>query len=131
MRQTQGLGRAIIAAMLLMVDSTLNIIYGIAALDGSSFFVAHRSYAFGSLHDWGWVTLIIGIAQLFAAVSVVRGHAYGRWFAIATGSLAAIGALLDLPAYPLWSIAVFGLSLWIVYGLFTYRQGPRARSATL
>lgn len=42
---------------------------------------------------------------------------FGRYFAIAVGSLAAIGALLEIPAYPLWSLAVFALSLWIIYGL--------------
>jgi hypothetical protein len=34
--------------------------------------------------------------------------------------VAAIGALLDIPAYPLWSIAVFALSLWVIWGLVNY-----------
>jgi hypothetical protein len=38
------------------------------------------------------------------------------------GSLAAIGALLDLPAYPFWSLAVFALSIWIIYGLLVYQE---------
>jgi hypothetical protein len=42
---------------------------------------------------------------------------FGRYLGIAVGSLAAIGALLEIPAYPLWSLAVFALSLWIIYGL--------------
>ncbi len=32
-------------------------------------------------------------------------------------ALAAIDALLDIPAYPFWSLAVFALSLWIIHGL--------------
>jgi hypothetical protein len=30
--------------------------------------------------------------------------------------------LLEIPAYPLWSIAIFALSLWIVWGLAVYGE---------
>ena len=40
-------------------------------------------------------------------------------------ALAALGALLSIAAYPLWSIAIFALSLWIIYGLVIYgERGP-------
>jgi hypothetical protein len=45
------------------------------------------------------------------------GGAFGRYFGIAVGALAALGALLEIPAYPFWSLAVFALSLWIIHGL--------------
>jgi hypothetical protein len=84
--------------------------------------VHNTHYTFGSLNTWGWVTLILGILELLASLSLLRGGAFGRYFAIAVGSLAAIGALLEIPAYPLWSLAVFGLSLWIIHGLTI--EGP-------
>jgi hypothetical protein len=122
MDQVRGLGRAIFAAVLLMVGGVLNIIYGIAAIGNSSFFVHNTKYIFSSLKGWGWITLILGILELLASVSLFGGGAYGRWFAIVVGALAAIGALLSIPAYPLWSIAVFALSLWIIYGLVIYGE---------
>jgi hypothetical protein len=117
MDKVRGIGRAMFAAVLLMIGGVLNIIYGIAAIGNSSFFVHNTHYTFGSLNTWGWVTLILGILELLASLSLFRGGAFGRYFAIAVGSLAAIGALLEIPAYPLWSLAVFGLSLWIIHGL--------------
>ena len=66
--------------------------------------------------------LILGVLQLIASFSLVRGGEFGRYFAIFIGVLAAIGALLSIPAYPLWSIAVFALSLWIIHGLVVYAQ---------
>jgi hypothetical protein len=33
-------------------------------------------------------------------VSTFGGGEYGRWFAISVGSLAALAALLSIPAYP-------------------------------
>jgi len=122
MDRVRGLGRAVFAAVLLMVGGVLNIIYGIAALGNSSFFVYNQKYVFSSRKGWGWIILILGILEILASLSLFGGGAYGRWFAIFVGALAAIGALLSIPAYPLWSIAVFGLSLWIIHGLVIYGE---------
>jgi hypothetical protein len=117
MNQVRGLGRAMFAAVLLTVGGVLNIIYGIAAIGNSKFFVQDTHYVFASLKSWGWITLIIGILELAAALSLFQGGTYGRYFAIVVGCLAAIAALLEIPAYPFWSLAVFALSLWIIHGL--------------
>src|SRR5436305_10448114 len=120
MSTPKGFGRSVFAAVLLMVGGALNVIYGIAAIGNSSFFVHDTNYVFGSLKSWGWITLIIGILELIAALSLFGGNTFGRWFGIGVGSLAALAALLELPAYPFWSLAVFALSLWIIHGLAIY-----------
>lgn len=122
MDQVRGLGRAMFAAVFLMIGGVLNVIYGIAAIGNSHFFAHNTHYVFASLKGWGWVTLIIGIIELLAAVSLLQGNTFGRWFGIFAGSLAAIGALLDIPAYPFWSLAIFALSLWIIHGLVVYGE---------
>jgi hypothetical protein len=120
MDRVEGLGRAVFAAVFLMIGGVLNIIYGIAAIGKSSFFVHNTHYVFGHLSTWGWITLIIGVIEILAALSLFAGGAFGRWFGIFAGSLAAISALLSIPAYPFWSICIFALSLWIVHGLVLY-----------
>ena len=120
MDQVRGVGRALFAAVLLMVGGVLNIIYGIAAIGRSSFFVQNTHYVFANLKTWGWVTLILGIIMIIASMSLFGGGGFGRWFGIIAGSLSAIGALLDIPAYPFWSIAIFALSLWVIYGLIIF-----------
>lgn len=117
MGEVRGAGRAFFAVVLLMVGGVLNIIYGIAAIGNSNFFVHHAHYTFGSLKTWGWVTLIVGVLEIAASLSLLRGGTFGRYFGIGVGSVAAIAALLEIPAYPFWSLAVFALSLWIVRGL--------------
>jgi hypothetical protein len=119
----RGLGRALFAAILLMIGGVLNIIYGIAAISNSHVFVHNTHYVFGDLKTWGWVTLIIGVVEILASMSLFAGGMFGRVFGIIVGSLAAIEALLAIPAYPALGIAIFALSVWIVYGLAVYR-GP-------
>jgi hypothetical protein len=120
--ETPGLGRALFATVLLIIDGLLNVIYGIAAIGDSSFFEHPTHYLLGSLNNWGWVSLIIGALELVAAASLVRGRTFGRYFGMAVGALAAIAALLDIPASPLWSLAVFGVSIWIIHGLATFSE---------
>ena len=98
----RGLGRAMFAVVLLMVGGVLNVVYGIAAIGNSSFFVHNTHYVFSNLKTWGWITLILGILEIVASLSLIGGGAYGRWFGIVVASLAAIGALLEIPAYPFW-----------------------------
>jgi hypothetical protein len=123
MHNARGLGRAMFAAVLLLIGGVLNIIYGIAAIGNSRFFAHNSHYVFANLKTWGWVTLILGVLELVASFSLFGGGAYGRWFAIVVGCFAAIGALLSIPAYPAWSLAVFAVSLWIIYGLLVF-EGP-------
>jgi hypothetical protein len=130
MTEVRGRGRAAFAAVLLMIGGILNIIYGIAAIGNAHFFVHNTHYVFGSLKTWGWISLILGIGQVVASMSLFTGSAFGRWFGIAFGSLVAIQALLEIPAYPLWSLAIFALSLWIVRGLAIYHEPARADTPT-
>jgi len=117
---SRGFGRTMLAATLLMIGGILDVIYGIAAISNSSFFVNNTRFIFSDLKTWGWVTLILGVLALIAVASLMRGGTFGRIFGILVGSLNAIGALLSISAYPLWSIAVFGLSIWIIWGLAVF-----------
>jgi hypothetical protein len=118
----RGLGRAIFAAVLLLIGGVLNIIYGIAAISNSHFFNGHTNFVFGSLKTWGWVTLILGVVELLASASLFGGGAFGRWFGIFAAALVAIESLLQIPSYPFLSIAIFALALWIIHGLAVYGE---------
>jgi hypothetical protein len=115
-----GAGWLLFAGIMLMTVAILNVIYGIAAIGDSKFFVADQKYILSNLNTWGWVTLILGAIQLLAALSIWAGNQFGRWFGIVFASLSAIAALLSLPAYPFWSLAIFSLDILIVYGLVAY-----------
>src|SRR3954468_4020510 len=108
------------AGVMLFIVGVLNIIYGIAAIGDSKFFVADQKYILSNLHTWGWVTLLLGALQLIAAFSLWAGGLYGRIIAIVAASLSAIAALLSLPGYPLWSLAILALDIIVISQVAQY-----------
>ena len=117
---TQGAGWIVFAGIMILIVGVLNIIWGIAAIDKASFFIEDERYIISDLSTWGWIILIVGVLQLFAAFSIWSGGGYGRWIGIITASLGAIGALLSIPGFPLWSLCLFFVNVLIIYGLAAY-----------
>ncbi len=123
----RGAGRAIFIATLLLIAGVLNMIYGIAAVANASFWVDNNNFVLSGLHTWGWVTIVIAVLQLVAALSLYGGRLFGRIIGIFAASLGAIAALLDVGgAYPFWSLGVFALCLWCLHGLFVYGEPAEA-----
>ena len=119
----RGAGRVVFAAALLLLVGTINIIYGIGALDGANIFVNDTRYILTDLNTMGWVLIVLGVIQLTGGFSLFSGNAYGRVIGIIGGSLGAIGALLSIGGhYPWWSLAVFALCVYVVYGIIVYGE---------
>jgi hypothetical protein len=116
----KGGGWLLFAGIMILIAGTLNVIWGIAAIDKAHFFVEDKRFIISDLSTWGWIILFVGVIQLIAAFSIWAGGEFGRWIGIFGASLSAIGALLSIPAYPLWSICIFGVDLLILYGLAAY-----------
>jgi hypothetical protein len=117
----KGAGRVAFAGFLLLLAGILNIIYGIGAISDANFYTSSGThYIFGTLHTWGWVTLILGLIQLTAAFSLFGGQTYGRVIGVAAAFLGALGALLAIGTVPFWSLGVFAICLWVGFGLIEY-----------
>ena len=124
----RGAGRVVFVAILLLVAGTLNIIYGIGAISDANFYTASGThYVLGNLHTWGWITLILGIIQLTASISLFGGGTYGRVLGVVGGTLGALGALLAIGTVPFWSLGVFALCVWVVHGLVIFGEEPETR----
>ena len=128
----QGAGRVVFAGILLLTVGTINIIYGIGALDGARVFVNDTRYILTDLNTLGWVMIILGVLQLTGGFSLLAGNEYGRMIAIIAGTFGAIGAVLSIGAgYPWWSLCVFALCVYVVHGIVIYgarrERGGRAR----
>jgi hypothetical protein len=124
----RGAGRVVFAAIVLLMVGTINIIYGIGALDDANVFVNDTRYILTNLNTLGWVLIVLGVIQLTGGFSLMAGNAYGRVIAIIGGSLGAIGALLSIGGdYPWWSLGVFALCVYVVHGIVVFgEEEPRA-----
>jgi hypothetical protein len=126
----RGAGRVVFAAIVLLIVGTLNIIYGIGALDDANIFVNDTRFVLTNLNTLGWVLIILGVIQLTGGFSLMAGSAYGRVIGIVGGSLGAIGALLSIGgSYPWWSLCVFALCVYVVHGIIVYGKEERAAGA--
>jgi hypothetical protein len=116
---SRGVGSALFVGILLLIVGTLNVFYGIAAVANSSFYVAEERYVFGSLHTWGWITIILGVIQFTAAFSLFAGNVYGRVIGIIAATIGAFGALANVGGpHPWWSLGVFAICLWVIHGIW-------------
>jgi hypothetical protein len=122
-----GIGWVTFAAVMLGLSGLWNFIEGIAAISNAHVYVANANYVFSDLNTWGWIVLVLGVLQGFAAFAVLTGSEIGRWFGVAVAGVNAIGQLMFLPAYPLWALAMFSVDMLIIYGLAVY-GGKRLRA---
>jgi hypothetical protein len=114
----RGAGRAAFAAILLLIAGTLNIIYGIGALDSANIYANDTRYIFTNLNTMGWVLIVLGVIQLTGGFSLLSGNTYGRVIGIVGASLGAIGALLSIGGNdPWWSLGIFALCIYIIGGI--------------
>jgi hypothetical protein len=121
----KGTGWVLFAGIMFMISAVLNVIWGIAAVANSGFFVNGAHYILlTNLSAWGWIALGFGALELLAAFSIWRGGAFGRWFGMIVAGLGIVLALMSMPAYPLWSLAIGALEALVIYGLAVYGGRP-------
>lgn len=123
----RGSGRVAFTAWLLLIAGVLNIIYGIGALSDASIFVNDKRFVLDNLNRLGWTLVILGAIQFTGGLSLLAGNAYGRVLGIIGGTLGAIGALFSIGGQdPWWSLCVFAVCIYIVYGIFVFGQDQKA-----
>jgi hypothetical protein len=123
----RGAGRVAFAAFMLLLLGTINIIYGIGALDNANIFVNDTRYILSDLNTLGWVLIVVGVIQLGGGFSLLAGHAFGRVIGIFAGALGALGALLSIGGdHPWWSLCVFFLCVYVVHGIIVFGEDEYA-----
>jgi hypothetical protein len=120
----KGAGWVVFAGIMFMVSSMLNVIWGIAAVSSSHFFVGNASYILSDLNTWGWVAIGFGVLEALAGLSIWLGGAFGRWFGIGVAGLAILAAMMSIPAYPFWALVLVAIDVLVIYALVVYGGRP-------
>ena len=116
-RGSDGHGWLTFAGIMVIIVGVLNVIWGIAAIDQSTFFVGETKLVFQDVKTWGWIVLIVGVLEIFAGFGIFARNQAARWFGIIVASLNLIAALVSINAYPTWGLIIVLIDILIIYGL--------------
>ena len=89
--------------------------------------VGDTRLVFTNLHTYGWTLILLGVVQLTGGLSLMGGNTYGRVIGIIGAGLGAIDALGAIGGKnPWWSLGVFALCVYILYGLIVFGHDVKA-----
>lgn len=118
--EIEGQGWVLFAGIMILILGIMNVVFGIAAIDKSTFFTQNAKFVVAELNTWGWILLVVGVVQLVAAFGIWSRRGWGRWIGIISASCNAIAQLFFIAATPHGSLALLAVGLLVIYGLASY-----------
>jgi hypothetical protein len=126
-RGAAAVGGTLLAATLMILTGLVNFFAGITGVIKGSFFTSVANYPFYfSVRGRGWVELALGAVLFAAGVCLLLGMGWARIVGIVLAVLSAIANFMFLPYYPIWSLIVIALDVFIIWALATrgHRRQP-------
>lgn len=112
-----GIGWVLFSSVVLAFAGFFAVFEGLAAISSSRLYSNHGNFLFSNLKTWGWIMLVLGILAMYSAFALFKGSEFARWFGIVVAALYAFGQLLFIHANEQWSLALFAISILVIYGL--------------
>ncbi|HEY7661468.1 MAG TPA: hypothetical protein VIC58_12825 [Actinomycetota bacterium] len=114
--RTQRSGTVTFAAVLFTVAGFFHGIEGLQAIFKKEYFV-EEGLLYENAQFWGWLLLVLGIAQISAAYLILGRATSGRTLGIIVAAAAAILSFLTLGAHPVGAIVVIAINVIIIHAL--------------
>jgi len=113
-----AIGGIAFAATMMTLIGVFQILAGLVAIFDDDFYVVTRNYTFDlDVSAWGWLHLLIGVGVLATGFGL---FARKTWAGVAAIMLCMLSALLNfffIPYYPIWSLLVIGLAIWVIWAI--------------
>ena len=116
-------GPTAFAGVILVLIGVLSVIQGIAALTDSNALVDAPDLIVLGSSTWGTSLIVLGVAGSVMAMGLWMG-APVRWVGCFVAAVNAVVQMLFMPAYPFWSMIVFGLDVLAIYALVVLATSP-------
>jgi hypothetical protein len=117
-RSVAAMGGYALASVLMIFSGLVTFFVGITGVIRGSFFYTVPNYTFYySVRGRGWTDLIIGAVVFAAGVCLLLGMTWARVVGIVLAVISGIANFLFLPYYPLWSIIVIAIDVFIIWAL--------------
>ena len=106
------------AGCILALIGVFQIIAGLTAIFDDEFFVVTSNYTFDvDTTVWGWLHLLLGILLVVTAFGLFSRSTWAGVTAIFLAMLSAVANFFFIPYYPLWSIVLIALDVWVIWAL--------------
>jgi len=117
----------VLAGILMMVEGAWDFLEGLSVNLNRAFFVPVTNvYPYHwDVQSWGWTHLALGAVVFAAGVCVLLGMAWARVVGVFLAVLSAVASFMFLPYYPVWSIILVAIDVYIIWALVA--QGRRRR----
>jgi hypothetical protein len=113
-----ALSGIVFAACMMVMIGTFQAIAGLVAIFDDSFYVVTRNYTFDlDVTAWGWIHLLVGIAVFATGLGLFARKSWAGVTAIILCMISALTNFFFIPYYPIWSLVVIGLAIWVIWAL--------------
>jgi hypothetical protein len=111
-------GGLVFAATMLVLIGIWQVLMGLAAIVADEFFLATDTYPYAlNPTAWGWLHLVLGVLVLVVGYGLFTDALWARVAGIFLALTAAVANFFFLPYYPLWSLVVIALAVFVVWAL--------------
>ena len=108
-----AMGLIMFAGIMMILAGMFQAIQGIVALVNDTFYVVGQQWVFSfNITTWGWIHLL-AVAGYF----VFQGAVWARVVGVAVAVISAVLSFMSLPYYPIWSILIITLDVFIIWAL--------------
>ncbi len=122
-----GTGFVVFAGVMMIMLGVFHALEGLTAILKDQFFVAVPNYLITvDVTGWGWIHLIAGIIVALAGFYVFSGSLWARVIGIILAGLSAIWNFLSIPYYPLWSLLMIGVAIFVIWALAAHGRDVAA-----
>ncbi|MGW4381623.1 DUF7144 family membrane protein [Kitasatospora sp. NPDC004531] len=116
-------GTVMFAGVLMLITGLLELFRGIMAVARDDVFVTTPNYIFKfDLTSWGWIHVVVGGLVALTGMCVIRGLAWARVVGVVIASVSVIDSFLAIPYYPLWSLVIIAMDVFVIWALCAYHE---------
>ena len=113
------MGWVTFASVMMVLTGFFHALQGLVAIFDDEYFLVTDSGLTVSVDytAWGWTHLLLGTAVVLAGLSLFSGYTWARVVGVVLAGLSAIVNFGFIAAYPLWSLIVIGLDVFVILAL--------------
>jgi hypothetical protein len=113
-----AVGGIAFAGTMMVLIGVFQALAGLVAIFNDDFYVVAQNYTFDlDVSAWGWIHLLVGLAILAVGFGLFARKAWAGVGAIMLCMLSALVNFFFIPYYPIWSLLVIGLNVWVIWSV--------------